>query len=79
MDQTRLHAEQRSVADDIVVKVTGEIDVSTTDILAAALGRAADVAVVVVADPAARGGRLALNRRSTPPSRESSNSPASTR
>lgn len=53
MDQARLHTEQQTADGAVIVKVTGEIDVSTTDLLADALAQAADVAAVVVADLAA--------------------------
>jgi anti-anti-sigma factor len=50
VDQVRLRAEQQTAGGGVVVTVTGEIDVDTTDVLADALARAADVAAVVVAD-----------------------------
>jgi anti-anti-sigma factor len=50
VDQVRLRAEQQTAGGGVVVTVTGEIDVDTSDILADALARAADVAAVVVAD-----------------------------
>jgi anti-anti-sigma factor len=50
MDQVRLRTEQQTADGGVIVTVTGEIDLDTTDILADALARAADTAPVVVAD-----------------------------
>ena len=50
MDQARLHTEEQAMEDSVLVTVTGEIDVTTTGILAKALDQAADVALIVVAD-----------------------------
>jgi anti-anti-sigma factor len=50
VDQVRLHTGQQTADGGVVVTVTGEIDVSTTGLLADALARAADTAAVVVAD-----------------------------
>jgi anti-anti-sigma factor len=53
VDQARLLAEQQAVDGGVVLTLGGEIDVSTTGMLADALSRAAGVALVVVADLAA--------------------------
>jgi anti-anti-sigma factor len=50
MEQARLYAEQKTADGGVVVTVTGEIDVSTTDVLADALSQAAEDSLVVVAD-----------------------------
>jgi anti-anti-sigma factor len=50
VDQVRLRTEQQTADGGAVVTVAGEIDVSTTDLLADALAHAADTAAVVVAD-----------------------------
>lgn len=50
MDQMRLYTEQRPVDDGVVLTVTGEIDLNTNAVLADALSRAADVALLGVAD-----------------------------
>lgn len=50
MGHPRLHAEQQTVEGGVVLTLSGEIDVTTTGILADALARAAEVALVVVAD-----------------------------